>query len=660
MKNIPPLHVSAGKITVDAKQISLARVVFTRAIIVALFALSSSLHAQSTWNGSASAGWGTGPNWTPTGVPVNTFTNDLVFTNPPTNYNTFVGNTDRVARSLTFASTLNGDFSISFNQNNATASNSATSRTLILQAASGNATVTVESGASGNITLGYVIGSDVGSLILGSNLDVVHNGTGTLLINRPVTGTNGMTKSGSGTMVLSGTNTYGGATTVSGGVLRLDNNGALGAVTNGTTVTSGATLDLNSRNIGGEVVTITGTGVGGNGAIVNNGATQAANVRLALAGSASIGGTGRVNTAFNNTIIDGGTNALTKIGAGEFGINIGTVNIGRINVDQGSVSVVNNAGGLGDTNYGTFVASGASLIFFNNNAAIGSTNSENITLAGGASLFSTQSTNANTLNGTITLSDGNANVSVASTGLGMVLGGEVTGAGGLTKSDSGRLVLSGNNTYAGATAVSAGELRIEGNQGSATGDLTVAAGATLSGSGTIGGATTVSGIHNPGSSPGVQSFSSGLTYDIGSAINWELTDNTTSGRGTIFDGIDLLGASNLSFAGSTTMNLVFNQASSVSWANAFWNANQDWLVYDLDAGTPQNFENLSINAQDWSDSLGDLFSAARPGASFSLTQTGEDIYLSYAVPEPSTWALLALGTGALALRLRRRGRKSLK
>jgi hypothetical protein len=102
------------------------------------------------------------------------------------------------------------------------------------------------------------------------------------------------------------------------------------------------------------------------------------------------------------------------------------------------------------------------------------------------------------------------------------------------------------------------------------------------------------------------------------------------------------------------MNLVFNQGSSVSWANPFWNANRSWLVYDLNDGVSQNFGNFALNTQNWADSLDERFNLIRPDASFGLAQTGEDIFLVYTVPEPSTWVLLALGTGALATRLRAR------
>ncbi|MFM8765595.1 MAG: autotransporter-associated beta strand repeat-containing protein, partial [Spartobacteria bacterium] len=74
-----------------------------------------------------------------------------------------------------------------------------------MQAASGDAGLTVESGATGNYTIGS---STHGSVILGSNLTISHNGTGTLAIERPVTGAFRLTKNGTGTLTLSGANTF--------------------------------------------------------------------------------------------------------------------------------------------------------------------------------------------------------------------------------------------------------------------------------------------------------------------------------------------------------------------------------------------------------------------------------------------------------------------
>ncbi len=77
---------------------------------------------------------------------------------------------------------------------------------------------------------------------------------------------------------------------------------------------------------------------------------------------------------------------------------------------------------------------------------------------------------------------------------------------GITKRLDGTVTFGGDNTYSGPTNVQGGTLVINGNQSAATGLVTVAggvAGARLSGIGTIGGSTTIAGIHAPGPVGGV-------------------------------------------------------------------------------------------------------------------------------------------------------------
>ena len=62
----------------------------------------------------------------------------------------------------------------------------------------------------------------------------------------------------------------------------------------------------------------------------------------------------------------------------------------------------------------------------------------------------------------------------------------------ITKTGDGTQIFSGANTYTGATAVNAGRLFINGNQTAASGTVTVAANATLGGTGTIGGDVSIS------------------------------------------------------------------------------------------------------------------------------------------------------------------------
>src|SRR5207245_1724648 len=67
---------------------------------------------------------------------------------------------------------------------------------------------------------------------------------GTLTISGPIGGGVDLTKDGFGTLTLSGPNTYTGQTSVLAGTLNIQNATALGAVAAGTTVQSGATLQI--------------------------------------------------------------------------------------------------------------------------------------------------------------------------------------------------------------------------------------------------------------------------------------------------------------------------------------------------------------------------------------------------------------------------------
>ena len=221
----------------------------------------------------------------------------------------------------------------------------------------------------------------------------------------------------------------------------------------------------------------------------------------------------------------------------------------------------------------------------------------------------------------------------------------MTGAGGLTKTGSGILRLDGANTYSGTTTVSEGTLTVNG---SVAGGVNVASGSVLKGSGTIGGASTVAGTLSAGNSPGLISFSSNLTLTNGSNLLWELFGNTSSDVLT-FDRIDV-GGNLLALAGSgITLDFGTTAGGSVvDWDDAFWSSDQDWTFLTVD-GTTTGFSELSLLNISYLDANGVSLAEARSGATFSLTQSGSDVLVSYAVPEPGTASLLLMGLASWAL-----------
>jgi len=148
----------------------------------------------------------------------------------------------------------------------------------------------------------------------------------------------GLDKTGTGTLILSAVNTYGGATDVAAGTLRLGINNAI-ASQSALNVQSGATFDLAGFQT--QVGSIAGTG-----AITTGG--------------------GRLDTGYNNastifsgtvTGADGGESVFTKNGNGTLTLG-GTIELGNGNGELKSFGQV-NAGTLQITSTGSF---GADLI----------------------------------------------------------------------------------------------------------------------------------------------------------------------------------------------------------------------------------------------------------------------------------------------------------
>lgn len=265
-----------------------------------------------------------------------------------------------------------------------------------LSIAADSALGTAPVSASSSLTL------DGGTLAVTSNMTLSTNrgitlgaGNGTVDVANGMTLTYGgvaagasLTKTGSGTLLLSGANTYTGSTTVSAGTLAVSNAAGLGTTAGGTTVASGATLDLQSVAVGAESLTLNGgtlktsTGMssldgivtlGGNSTVDVSGTALTLSGALSGAYDLSKSGTGTlvlsgVNT-HNATNINAGTlqaNSATALGSGTVAVASGST-LNYI-VATGALTPANTftgAGTIANLAYGqTLDLSGASLTGF--------------------------------------------------------------------------------------------------------------------------------------------------------------------------------------------------------------------------------------------------------------------------------------------------------
>jgi len=363
--------------------------------------------------------------------------------------------------------------------------------------------------------------------------------------------------------------------------------------------------------------------------IGNGGATGSLNTASAITNNATL--------AFNrsNVVTQGLDFASGISGTGKV-VQNGSSNLILANGNTYSGNTTVNGGGTGSITIGDDSALGAAPV--PDTAAHLVLNDGGLVTTGTVILSSTRG---------ILLSGTGGEINVA--GVSTTYGGIIAGTG-LRKSGTGILLLTGANSYTGATQVTAGTLVINGDQSTATGAVTIDLGATLSGNGTVGGATTISGTHNPGNSPGLQTFVSNLTYDSTAVFKFELTGNTNAplDKGTYYDAVNVGG--DLTITSGAKMDLVLNgPGSTTNYADTFWTTNRSWSIFGV-SGSITGGSLFTLN----SISLDSLNQAYNAYGSFEVAP-GTNNLNWVAVPEPAAWILAAFGlTTAVVFRRRRR------
>jgi fibronectin-binding autotransporter adhesin len=276
---------------------------------------------------------------------------------------------------------------------------------------------------SGTLTLDVTSGN----AITGSNDALQFGGAGDVTVNDAIaTGTGTLTKDGAGALTLSGANTYTGATTVSAGVLNIQNNTALGTTAGGATVSSGAALELQGGiAVGAESLSLNGTGISSGGGLRNISGDNSWSGTITLA---DVAGAHRINS-------DSGTLTLEAIG--ETGNTTKTLTVG------GAGNVVVNGIISGGSDMGVAKDGAGTLTLTEAN-----TYNNGTTVTGGTLLVSNTTGTSGTGSGSVTVN-----------GSGTTLGGTGTITGSVTLGNTTPgAILNPGPKGANATAASVGTL----------------------------------------------------------------------------------------------------------------------------------------------------------------------------------------------------------
>ena len=168
-----------------------------------------------------------------------------------------------------------------------------------------------------------------------------------------IAGSTGIVKNGTGSLTLATPNTFNGPVVINAGTVRAGNANAFGSTASGTTVGSGATLDLNGTAVGAEPVTLSGS-------LVNNAGPASLAGDVSVAAAAVIGGSG--DSTLSGVL--GGNAALTKTGNGRLTLSGANTFGGQMFVNAGALRVT-NSGGMGTGGFNSvsnsFIANGAAL-----------------------------------------------------------------------------------------------------------------------------------------------------------------------------------------------------------------------------------------------------------------------------------------------------------
>lgn len=332
------------------------------------------------------------------------------------------------------------------------------------------------------VTDGYRLtdSDDNGLLVLAdAGVDLRANAGVTATVDVVIEGSGELSKTGAGTIILTGSNSYSGGILISDGVLQGSARSLQGDITNNATLVFDQLVDDSYA------ATISGAGV-----LVKSGAGN-----LTLTGSNSY---------------SGGTQVVAGVLSGDASALQGDISNAAV-VEFTQASDGSYAGAM--TGTGSLTKSGAGVLTLTGlNSYSGGTSVLDGILRGDA--LSLQGAISNSALLEFDQQDDG------------LYSGSISGTGGLTKLGAGTLVLSGSNSYTGSTLVEAGKLVVNGSIASSA--LTIGSGGSVGGSGTFGSISLNGGTLAPGNSIGTLSVAGDMDFSGGGVYAVEVDANGNS------------------------------------------------------------------------------------------------------------------------------------
>jgi len=514
-----------------------------------------------------------------------------------------------------------------------------------------------------------------------------------------------LTKIGSGTLTLTGNNTYTGTTTVSQGTLALSGNGSI-SHSPLINVTSGAVLDVSGLSSGTFAVASGQTLQAGRTSgfasdVFGNLSTGSGTINIAgsgTAGTLTINGNIGLNGGdilydlANNTTAGAHVNDLISAtgGISLSGTTLVTVNLLTGTLASGTYTLISGtgiaAGSAANLAWGgpatrqiisfnttaipgdvlmTVSGSAANLVWSGSNGAVWDANStafSNTTNSGTAQFYGLDAVAFvdSGSNGTVVVSGSVEPASITvnnnSTAYTFSGSGQIAGATTLTKSGSGTLTITGTHTYTGTTTVSGGNLTVTGSLASA---VTVSAGGSLAGYGTVG-AISGSGTVAPGD-PVIMTTSQvdpsgglAFSFQFGQPGAPTYTNAAASGN----DVVHITGATPFAFSLTSANKITLDFTGLIlTQGETFYGGFFTDATIDPSAISGANFVYTGLNGA--TIDYEGLVTVPEADFASGTVYGGETMeFMVVAVPEPGTWALLGVGGMTLLFIKKRRVKKT--